>query len=375
MARELYEHLFGLIIIGAIFTSVVYAIPNTSYVNLFYMDQQQLRNIALKVLNAILLETGYPATWGSEEPFNPNSVHSFGLASSYTSSFYLLDPDKVQRLVAENPSGYLEYEKVRQLLGLQDYGFNLRIVPPFNVTVVDLSQSEKNLKFDVTVTLNDEKPVPNAAVTALIVYSHYKGGLGGDERYSIRQVQAQDVTNELGQCTISKVLTGQVSDVMVAFQTTAAGVGTVNTVFTDPPPEDIAEINMVNDTIILTHPKSTPNENRWICDIAMFTENGLLALYDGTKNDTLNYGSNDLWSKNFHGLKTVNPVFLFLNVNAVEKSSGRKGTLTVGPYPNYTGNRVLRYGGTPMGDVVKLQRTVSIADMDYMLELMFWKES
>jgi len=374
MAREVYEHIFGLIIVGAIFASVVFVIPNTSYINLFYMDQQQLRNIALKVLNAILLETGYPGNWGSQDPFDPSSVHSFGLASSYSSSFYLLDPDKVQRLVTENPSGYLEYEKVRQLLGLQDYGFDLRIVPPFNVTVVDLSQSEKNLKFNVTVTLNDEKPLPNAAVTALIVYSHYEGGQGEDERYSILQAQAQSVTDELGQCTISKVLAGQVSDVMVVFKITAAGVGPVNIVFTDPPP-DIAEINMINDTVLLTHPKSTPNENRWICDIAVFTEDGVLTLYDGTKNDTLNYGSNDLWSKTFRGLKSIDPVFLFLNVNAVEKGSGRKGTLTVGPYPNYKGSRVLQYGGTPMGDVVKLQRTVSVADMDYILELMLWKES
>ena len=269
MARELYEHLFGIMIVGAIFTSVVLAIPNTSYVNLFYMDQQQLRNIALKVLNAIILETGYPTNWGSQDPFDSSNIQNFGLAFSYSSSFYLLDPDKVQRLVAENPSGYLEYDKVRQLLELQDYGFNLRIAPPFNITVVDLSQSEKNLEFSVTVTLNDEKPVPNAAVTALIVYSHYEGGQGEDERYSIRQVQEQGTTDELGQCTISKVLTGQVSDVMVAFQITAAGVGTVNTVFTGPPPEDIADINMVNDTIILTHPKSNPNENRWICDIAL----------------------------------------------------------------------------------------------------------
>jgi len=113
----------------------VVVVPNLSYVNLLYVDQQQLRNMALETMKAILLQTGFPTNWGSEDPFNQDNVSRFGLAYAESSSSYVLDSDKVQRLVVDNPVGYVEYDKMRELLGLEGYEFSISILPPFNVTI------------------------------------------------------------------------------------------------------------------------------------------------------------------------------------------------------------------------------------------------
>ena len=171
MAGGLYEYIIAITVVGMIFLSVVFIAPSLSYTNLLYIDQQQLRSLAVETLKAILLGAGYPANWGSADPFNPTSVHTFGLASTDSSSFYVLDPDKVQRLVKDNPIGYVEYPRMRKLLGLERYGFNIRIVPPFNFTVVNAQVVPPHISFEVKVSLNDGRPVPNGKVNAVIFYT------------------------------------------------------------------------------------------------------------------------------------------------------------------------------------------------------------
>ena len=123
MVNEVYDHIVAILVVGVIFVGAVVVLPAMSFANLQAVDQQQLRNTALNVFNALLLDIGEPTNWGSMEPFDINDprVKRFGLASVEDSMFYVLDPDKVQRLVVGNPLNYLEYDRVRELLELENY--------------------------------------------------------------------------------------------------------------------------------------------------------------------------------------------------------------------------------------------------------------
>jgi hypothetical protein len=312
--------------------------------------------------------------WGSSENFTQDSVKKFGLALHESSSLYVLDADKVQRLVKDNPVGYLEYNKTLQLLGLEGYGFNLKITAPFNVTVNDLSAGNK-LEFEVTVTFNDDKPIPNAIVEAIIVYSYFVGADGTGERYAVSWIIEKETTDELGKCEIEYTITEQFSDVMVILHTTVADVTTITTIYGNLSQQNLGHVNLVDDTIIITRPFTLPNEERTIENIVVLTEEGVISLYNGTETDILNYGAFNVWNKTFPGLKDMDPILLIVNLEAVEKATGRKGVLVVGPYPNYVGSRVVEYGGTPKGAAIRLQRSVSISGMTYVVDLTFWKES
>ena len=118
MVNAVYDHIVAILIVGVIFVGAVVVLPAMSFANLQAVDQQQLRNTARNVFNSMLLDTGEPRNWGSIRDFKKNDprVQRFGLASAQDSTFCVLDPDKVQRLVAGNPLNHLEYDRVRKLL-------------------------------------------------------------------------------------------------------------------------------------------------------------------------------------------------------------------------------------------------------------------
>ena len=372
LTSAVYDYLTASVIVGLLFVVAVVAIPNTSFVGLLSVDQQQLRSVAIEVLNDMLLSVGHPVDWGSYNDFNPQAVGKFGLALSESSSSFVLDPDKVERLVLDNPLGCLDYLRVHRLMGLQGYGFNVKIAAPFDVVTDNLSVGN-NLKFRVTVKFNNGKPIPNAVIDAKIVYALYEGGSSDDENYSLRLIHVSNRTDELGKGVVEYGI-GENSDFVAVFQTTVADVTTVTAIYGNFPPNNIAEVNMVKDEVVLTHPKSRPNDNRWIENVVAFTEDGLVTLFNGTKADALNYGSRRVWKRIFNGLKNLDPILLIFNVNCVERGVGRKDTLVVGPYPNVNGSRVIEYGGTPMGTTVELHRAVKISGMTYVVQLLLWKE-
>jgi len=387
MAGGLYDHLLAVVLVGALFAAAVGALPNVGYVSLLSVDQQQLRNVALSALNTMLLDSGYPINWGSGVGFNPASVVRFGLASSNDSQMYVLDMDKVMHLVEKdefgrpNPMGYLPPDTVRQLLGLQNYGFTLKILAPFNVTVRDLVPQGDltQINYEATVKFNNGKPIPNAVVNALIFYSIKTGGGRQTEKYSLGNIKQANTTNALGKCTIVKSLSGEISDVLTILEVTVGDIHTVTSVYRrGSPPDDIAIINIVGDDIILTTPPAKPRDNRWILSIDAYTDDAIVHLYNGTQDDRINWGEFTQWLKNFPGLKYMNPVILIINFRAVEKQEGRRSILVIGTYPNYLGSRVLSYGtseGQPKGTAgVSLQRVVSIAGMTYYVEFTLWKQ-
>jgi hypothetical protein len=188
MVNIVYDHIVAILVVGVIFVSSVILVPHVNLRNLLAVDQQQLRNLALNVFNTLLLDTGYPANWGSQVNetfyFHSSVVERFGLASAEGSTFYMLDPDKVKRLDTANPLGFLSYEEMRALLELQNYGFHFRIIPPFNVTNVDGTKIDENhspingealdegvLEYAIKVSYLDGRPLHNATISATAIFT------------------------------------------------------------------------------------------------------------------------------------------------------------------------------------------------------------
>ncbi len=382
----------ALVLVSGLFAATVAVVPNLGYLGLLGVDQQQLRNIALSSMNTILLDAGYPLAWGSMQPFNPNSVVRFGLASANSSELYTLDSDKVQKLVTSNPSeiGSFSYQQVRSLLGLQNYGFKLKIMAPFNATIRDMAPPAnpdnptdpelRTIDYQVTVKLNDGKPVPNAVVNALIFACSKTGGSGSDETYVVQNFRETMYTDGLGVSRVQRSLTGQISDVMLLFEVTVGDIHTVSGTYRrGGPPNNIANVNVVGDTLILTTPPVDPRDNRWILTVQVYTGDGsIISLYNGTKDDVINWGSMSQWLKNFPGLQQMDPVLFIMSFRAVEKNSGRQVLFVVGPFPRNIGNRIGSFGfeGEVPGGLpgAKITRAVTISGMTYIVEFTLWKE-
>ena len=382
MPTTTYDHLIALGIMVMLFAVSVVAVPTISYINLLNIDQQQLRNVALEVLKTMLFDTGYPQNWGSTGNFNKDSIARFGLALSGDSSLYVLDSDKVQRLVTDNPSGSLDCETVRTKLGLQGYGFIVKIVSPFNVTVRrDMSTGFNPLRFNVLVKFNDGRRIPNAHVEATMVY------VVGSDKQNFFMTKAESQTSELGECTIEKVLPAGVTGLIVVVKTTVADVASASAHFVEGFKQNVAAASIVGDNITMWIPQdamlegdNTRSERR-VWDIISVTEDSVANMYEGGNptEDKITYGEGYyMWSRVFPGLSYDDPQFLIFNLLVTLKDGGRQLVLFVGPNPNWLGSRLLGYGtigAEPSAGRIKLARSVEISGMTYIFELLLWKES
>lgn len=390
--------MIGLVITGIIAVSAVIVIPNLSYVNLLYVDQQQLRNLALDTLKTMLLDAGYPADWGSAYDFDPDQIERFGLALAGSSSLYVLDPDKVQRLVVGNPAGFIEYEDIRERLKLEGYGFNFQIIPPFKVVVNDedfdgesnpVTLSELTEGVEVFVSYNSGSPIPKASVEATVVY------VLADDKENFYTVKASNSTNVLGRCLIKPDIPpnhqDDISDFIIVFKVGVADVTTVTSSYMEGFHQHVVDASIIGNNITLYIPREhMPGGNntsgkRWVENIISVGEGGVWNMYDGNKiDDPIIYGSGSdkyIWSRLFPGLNYDAPLFLIfdLSVPIGQGEGGRQLVLFLGPRPNWTGSRVQAYGD-PAGtggasSAVKIQRNVVISGMTYIAELTLWKES
>ena len=394
MTGHVYEYLASLLIVSVIFITATNVLPNVGYVNLLAVDQQQLRNAATQAFNTILLETGYPINWGTildaNYQFDPDSVTRFGLASTDESSFYVLDPEKVQRLVPNDPIGSISYNQVRSLLELEEYGFSLKIIPPFNVTMLKdeftLSSSQISLDFDVKVLYNDGRPIAGALVDATIIYMTKQGG----NTAKFYAVVEKNSTDSIGLCYFDKTINAPSGETMtsaiIVFRVTVADLSSIVLTYQSTPPNNVANINIVGDEVILSipdQPPSPPNNARWVDFIVVFDGESFSFIHNGTRSndDKLNYGGGSpfkVWNKNYPGLHYQDKVFLLFSFWTVQPGGGRTSVLIAGPNPAWQGNRLLQYGDANgprnAGAALTLQRTVSIAGTTYIAELTFWKE-
>ncbi len=376
MVAPVFEHITAIMVVSMLFVSAVIAVPAISYVNLLYVDQQQFRNVALEALNSMLLGAGYPSEWGSSTSFDESDVTQFGLALSESSSFYVLDPDKVQRLDVNNPSGSLDYETTRTLLGLQDYGFNVKIMPPFSVSAIKKSGSP-SLLYEVNVTFNDGRPIANAHVEAAILYI--------ENKKDYFTTETENSTDWLGQCTIEKELPSGITDYVIVLKTTVADLATVTSTYMEGlGHQHTTNASIVGDNISLSIPEGPGWEKgssgaRWVESIAVVSADGTWHIYNGTKDDDKIQWSDSkdswAWSRVFSGLSYLNPLFIIFNLSV---PNPRQLVLFVGPFTTASGYRIYDFGSSstqpPSGGVLKLSRSVEIVGMTYIFEFLIWKE-
>ncbi len=382
-AGQLYDNIAAITAVGLIAVLAIYILPTVNFQNVKTVDEQQLINIAQNLLNSMLLDEGYPKRWGSYYPFNEGIVQSFGLALSEADKFYVLDPDKVQKLVEGNPLGYVSYKKIKSLLNLEDYGFCISIKPPFKVHVEDKSISLQHLIFRVSVSDWDGRPIAGANVIATTTYCT---GLGRGRGAVIQLGTKKTVntTNSFGQCEIEQIISeSNVIDAATVIYVSLHGLGTYAVVYQDPPPQNIARINYVNETIILTQNGTPPPRAQVeIEKIFIYNYKGEIVWeYTGGQLDFITYwtGEGDpppgfkVWSKE---TDVKNPALIFFIFMATLPVEGRVPVLMAGPDPLWKGYRLTHFGSYPsqQATTVVVRRSVLISGMTYIAELTLWKE-
>jgi len=373
----------GIVIVGVIFASAVVIVPAMSYVNLQQVDQQQLRNTALNVFNAMLLGTGTPPQWGSVFPFHQDNVSAFGLAYSSESSLYVLDKDKVQRLDIESP-GYIEYEYVRNLLGLEDYGFSLTIFRPFTVEwKLGINSDTNSVSFAINVTRNwDGRPIPNAQVDCTILCTADKDPKG-EEPMIVVTTPTTFFTNAIGRCDATQTIeipSGYSIERAVALlKITVAGMSTMVVAQTDLSVQEFIKLYTFGDTVVLTFRDELAGEalgERRVKNIMTYSyDNQLSKLYDGTGTPTgshITHGLGyDYWNNTFPGLEAMNPALLLFTLSV---PNPRRLVVVSGPFSLSEPSVVFRYEGAVSGVATQLRRYVIISGITYIAELMLWKE-
>ncbi len=387
MVGELYDYMIGIVVVGVIFTSAVFAIPALSYVNLLQVDQQQLRNTALNVFNAILLDEGCPSDWGSTFPFDQNNVKAFGLAYPGESSLYVLDTDKVQRLDEESP-GYIEYQYVRDLLGLKDYGFSLTLFRPFtvdyNLSIFD-KETPKRVWFEVNVTRSEDgRPIANAEVRCTIMATAEKLKL---EPIAVVTSPKTFFTNVLGSCEANEFIdleTGySLTDALAILKISVAGMSTMVVARAQGETiQNFVKIYTFGDTITLKVRDEFTDQNpgeRRVYGIDSYNYDELMQIFDGKgANPTdlhITQGIGyETWETTFPGLKATNPLLLLFTLRV--KNPDRL-VIVAGPFSFWESSTLLSFGPDieQFSNVaVKLRRYIVISDMTYIAELTLWKE-
>ena len=385
MVHETYDNIVAILLVGLIFVGAVLLMPALSFSNIQSVDYQQLRNTAVNVFDSILLNPGDPIDWGSTQDFSVENVNAFGLAKYQNSHFYILDPDKVQRLKSGNPLGEITNEEAKELLNLDGYGFTLRIIPPFNVTNVDGTKittenspidtsllDVKECHYNVKVSFLDGRPIPYAAVQSLVVYSN--GSNFAQVGPSIEE------TNSLGICTDSLSLSFVPTQVIVILTIDVAEVATLVVTFGSEMP-NVVDINMVGDDIILTKPDNNPTgATIFINGVYVFKDDGTRTLFEDFKSkEKFTYtqsGNYEEWIGNYPGVKYYEPSLVILCYDDTEGAGGRQDFVVAGPYQNLLGYSIFEYGASPKisDNAVRIQRSVLISGMTYTAELVFWKE-
>ncbi len=196
----------GILII--LFLTVSFAIISEVMGRLETVKEEQLYNVAERVMDKILLTPGDPPDWGTN--FS-NQLTDFGLALNGTRTPYVIDPDKVMRLAnlttLPNPL-LVNSSEIADLLGIKnEYGFRLEIVPLLYVNVTPLefypvSGPATHVPSKIRVKVHNwyNFGVPGANVTAMLVLAKVTSLPGGSEKISYTVLVKSNITGALGTC-------------------------------------------------------------------------------------------------------------------------------------------------------------------------------
>ena len=389
MVGELYDYVVSIVVVGIIFVSGVLAVPAISYVNLLYVDEQQLRNTALNVLNAILLGSGSPSDWGSAFPFYQNNVNAFGLSYSEESSLYVLDMDKVQRLDKDSP-GDIEYLRARDLLELKDYGFSLSIFRPFVVDWdLQIHNASNYVFFAVNVTRSvDRRPIPNAQVSVTILCTARHPDRVEEPLVNVTSPETL-FTDALGRCEGNQTMqipSGYILQTAIAImKITVAGISTMVVAQQDQWAQDVMKINTFGDTVILSFRGELTNTSavrRILNFMAYNYDDTLTEIYGGGdgNDDKITEGYGYVyWNNTFPGLKAMEPALLLFLVSVPlgAGGGGRRPVIVVGPFSLWESSKIFSFGPDSEQSsnvALKLRRYVVFSGMEFIAELTLWKE-
>jgi hypothetical protein len=380
MVSAVFDHLVAIVLVGAIFVGTVVAMPAAiQYTNLQAANQQQLKNTASNVFNAILQGAGSPSNWGSSFPFNQSSVHTFGLALSNSFSRYILDSDKVQRLDPMSP-GFIDYERTRDLLELQGYGFRFSLYRPFTIGW-DIEWGDNWVGLDVNVTrTEDGTPIPNAQVKATIIATATNPN--NDEPIFVIDELPTKFTNLLGQCQIENTVTlppGYTLESAIAtIHIVVTGMDTMVVASNDASVQEYLKIHTFGETVTLTirgEYYHAPGA-RWVKSIYAYDLIDLVTLHDGEKEDKINQGEGEYeyWNQTFPGLDIMDPAMLLFVFSV---PNPRRLVVVAGPYSFTEPDKIFEFGATdPEGNPVSttMRRFVVISGMTFIAELKLWRE-
>ncbi len=391
MVTETYDHIVAIVLVGVIFVGTVITVPATINFTTFQaVDQQQLRNTATNVFEAILLGPGSPSNWGSIFPFDQANVNEFGLALDNQFSRFVLDTDKVQRLDPKG-MGFISYSYVKDLLGLQNYGFAFSLFRPFNVDWDIEWTNQNNIHLSVNVTrTEDGSPIPGAIVNANIIATATNPNKKDQPTLNVSEIYHTAYTNLLGYAEIDETIaipSGYSLEKAIAFMhITVSGMETMVVASKDTAAQDCLRISTFEDTVGLTfwdqeyyNETNTPNGERKIEAIYGYDFKSLMLLHEGEQHDVVTQGAGyDSWSRTFPGLNSINPPMLVfvISVPVGKGEGGRQLVVVAGPFSFDQSNEIFTYGpGSIAANILtSLRRFVVIDDMTYVAELVFWRE-
>lgn len=388
MVGELYDYIVSIIVVGIIFVSGVLAVPAIGYFNLRHVDEQQLRNTALNVFDTMLLDAGSPPKWGSVYPFDQNAVRFFGLSMAGQNSLFVLDSDKLQRLDDETP-GYITYERVKELLGLNGYDFNLNIFRPFQVNwsiAILNNTTPEQVWFSVNVSRNEDgRPIANAHISVTVMATATKSKT--DEPIAIVNLPHVYYTDALGRCEGYEIINLEAGYTLrravAVMKITVAGISTMVVAQTDKTLQDVLKVNTYGDTVTLTYRGEMledPSGVRRVKKIQAYDFDQLITIYsaDPSGQDHITQGEGyEWWNMTFPGLESMDPAMLLFTVQVPIKGEGRTLVIIAGPFSFWDANRVFSFG--PASEQVsttalKLRRYIVFSGMTYDVELTLWKE-
>lgn len=405
--NTVYEHIVAILVVGVIFVGTVVALPATINANLQTVEQQQLRNTATNVFDSMLLDVGSPSNWGSKmyldsngnPQFPANEVEEFGLAYADPFSKFVLDPDKVQRL---NP-GELSYEKVRELLNIQnEYGFLFSIYRPFRVDS-SLGITENSVSFSVTVTrTEDGTPIPNAKVK---VTPYVTAAYINKTKTSTPPEIPEYITSPMPPIYGTTGVTGNyqntttislgeyaVNSAVAIMEINVAGMSTTIVKQNDYSFVRFINVTTYGDNVVLSIRGSNlsdteqPN-SRLILDAVAYDSQStaLLDLLDDPTRVNWGVGKQNC-TMDFPGLRAINPTVLLMVLEIKESSQtlpngtktpgGKRLVLVAGPFSFADSGKIYEFGGdaTAKNPIALMRRLVVISDMTYVATLAFWRE-
>lgn len=391
MVTETYDHIIAIVLVGVIFLGTVVTVPATLNRTIFEaVDEQQLRNTATNVFNAILLGPGSPSDWGSIFPFDQTQVKEFGLAHNTQLSKFVLDSDKVQRLDPRG-MGYINYSNVKSLLGLQEFGFTFSLFRPFNVDW-DIQWDDQNtVRLSVNITrTEDGSPIPGAVINANVVATATNPNKKDQPALSISEIYHTKYTDLLGHAEIEENLpipSGYGMEKAMAFlHIVVSEMETMVVATKDSLAQDCLKISTFDNTVALTfwdqeyyNTTNTPNGERKIKYIYGYDFQSLMLLHEGEQHDVVTQGDGyDSWSRSFPGLNSVNPSMLIfvISVPLGQGEGGRQLVIAAGPFSFDADNKIFEYGPEAVyaNVLTYMRRFVLIDGMTYVAELKLWRE-